>query len=533
MKASPAQMDNQQNSAPMWFGLDPSVMLRREQAEKDMILLRWVLLAAATLYLLFSGNVRYPLLGWAALLVGAAMNGFLVYYGQRKSFTISMSIAVQCLDILLLETYTAALYGGIARHLPLYTTMLIMSTIRFGISGTATSSVLGLGISVAAILGAKSADSAPTLSVIVSTIIADAALLGYSAYLGYRQHLTYQDRESRLNYRISEITILHEVSSTAHDLKSEDTLQNIVEIVTQFMGFQRAALFLTDSVGEMIPRWYHSYRSEARSAGMSPLSMERGLFEAMLKKQSPIVIDGSQGSPDIGDEPALQIAVPLHSDEGPLGVLVADSNDRRSTSRSDMAMLSSLAKSATVAIENASLHRRVARMANHDGVTDLYNHRYFQERLREMLEAAEGHWPVSLLMIEIDKFKRYNDTFGHRQGDTALYSLSRALEQSTQSLDGIVARYGGDEFVAILPRISRDGALQVTRQIRDQVYQIVTGLLAEQNLPPVMLSIGVATYPDDAQTAGDLIEAADQAMYVVKHSGGNRVHAFSDSRMAL
>jgi diguanylate cyclase (GGDEF)-like protein len=517
----------------MWFGLDPSVMLRREQAERDLILLRWILLAVGTLYLLFSSAVQYAFLGWAAIVVGAACNGSLVYYKQRRSLTISISVIAQCVDIALLTAYTAALYGGLARHLPLYTTMLIVSTIRFGISGTAASSVLGLGISLATILSTDSVDSIPTLPVFVSTIIADAALLGYFAYLGYRQHLQYQGRESQLSHRINEITILHEVSSAAHDLKSEDTLQDIVEIVTQFMGFQRAALLLADGIGETIPHWYHSYRPEAQNAGLSPLSMEPGLFQAILEKQSPIVIDGSQGSANIGGEPALQIAVPLHGDAGPLGVLVADSNDRRSTSRSDMVMLSSLAKSAAVAIENASLHRRVARMANHDGVTDLYNHRYFQERLREMLAAAEGHWPVSLLMVEIDKFKRYNDTFGHRQGDTALYSLSRALEQSTQPSDGIVARYGGDEFVVILPRVPRDRALQATRQIRDQVYEIVTELLAKQNLPPVMLSIGVSTYPDDAQNAGDLIEAADQAMYVVKHSGGNRVHAYSDSRMTV
>jgi diguanylate cyclase (GGDEF)-like protein len=528
MSISPVQ---KQDSTPMWFGLDPSVMLRREQAERDLLFLRWVLLAIATLYLLFSGNVQYPILGWVTLVVGAAINGFLAYLGQLGPFTLSASVFAQCLDIVLLQFYTSALYGGMARYLPLYTTMLILSTIRFGIAGTATSSVLGLGISLAVILSADSVDAVPTMPVIVSTIIADAILLGYFAYVGYRQHLVYKAREDQLEHRVSEIKILHEVSSRAHDLKSEDTLQNIAEIVTQFMRFQRAALFLTDSVGEMIPHSYHSYRPEAQDAGLPPLSMEPALFEAMLAKQSPIVIDGSQGSPNIGDEPAIQIAVPLHGDEGPLGVLVADSNDRRSTSRSDMAMLSSLAQSAVVAIENASLHRRVARMANHDGVTDLYNHRYFQEQLREMLGAAEEHWPVSLLMVEIDKFKRYNDTFGHRQGDTALYSLSRALEQSTHSFDSIVARYGGDEFVVILPRIPRDTALQVTRQIRDQVYQIVTDLLAEQNLPPVMLSIGVATFPDDAQSAGDLIEAADQAMYVVKHSGGNRVHAYSDSRM--
>ena len=521
----------QQRGTRMWFRLDPSVAFRREQAESDLILLRWALLAVITLYLLFSRNVESPFPGWIAIVVGVATNGYLAYHKQQKTLSLLASIVAQCADILVLQLYTTALQGGMTRYLALYTTMLVASTIRFGIWGTAACSVLGLGISLGTMWRAQPADYVPTLTVTTVTIVADALLLGYSAYLSYRQHLLYSDRKAELEKRMSEISVLHEASSTAHDLRSEDALQNIVEIVTQFMGFQRAALFLTEGAGEIIPHRYYSYRSKDQRTELLQLSMENTLFDAVLQRRQPIVIDGSQSLPEMGPEPTLQIAVPLHSDQGPIGVLVADSNDRRATSRSDMEMLSSLAKSAIVAIENASLHRRVARMANHDGVTDLYNHRYFQERLREMLSVAEGHWPVSLLMVEIDKFKRYNDTFGHRQGDTALYSLSRALEQSTEPLDGLVARYGGDEFVVILPRIQHSMAVQVSRQIRDQVYAIVTELLAQKNLPPVMLSIGVATYPNDAQTASDLVESADQAMYVVKHSGGNRVHAYSEPKV--
>ena len=523
----------QQSDTPAWFRLDPSVAFRREQAESDLILLRWALLAVITLYLLFSRNVETPIPGWIAIIIGVAANGYLAHQKQQKPFSLFASIVGQCADILVLQLYTAALQGGMARHLALYTTTLIVSTIRFGIWGTAACSVLGLGISLGTMWRAQPASYMPTLTVIAVTIVADALLLGYSAYLSYRQHLLYSDHKAELEKRISEISVLHEASNTAHDLRSEDALQNIVEIVTQFMGFQRAALFLTEGAGEIIPHRYHSYKYQDQSTGSLKLAMEPTLFDAVLQRRQPIVIDGSQSLPEMGPEPTLQIAVPLHSDQGPIGVLVADSNDRRATSRSDMEMLSSLAKSAIVAIENASLHRRVARMANHDGVTDLYNHRYFQERLRETLgvSAAQGHWHVSLLMVEIDKFKQYNDTFGHRQGDTALYSLSRALEQSTEPLDGVVARYGGDEFVVILPRIKHSMAVQVARQIRDQVYEIVTELLAQKNLPPVMLSIGVATYPNDAQTAFDLVESADQAMYVVKHSGGNRVHAYSEPKV--
>lgn len=511
-------------------------MLWRERVEGDLILVRWALLAAATLHLLFSDTVTRPVPGWIGVVAGAVTNAVLVYYMQRSAISIVASAVTQLVDTVVLLLYLAALQGGLRGYLPVYTAMVALSTIRFGRWGAIASGVLGLILTVGIQFAATQAPSAtplPTASANVAAIVANAALLAYLAYLVHCQHLSHRERERELAKRVSEVTVLHDVSSAAHDLKSEDALQNIVEIVTRFMGFQRAALFLTEQVGEAIPHHYHSYRRASGHTRQPVLSMGQALFEAVLLRQQPIVIDGSQSSAEMSDEPALQIAVPLHSDEGPLGVLIADSNDRRSTSRSDMQMLSSLARSAVVAIENASLHRRVARMANHDGVTDLYNHRFFQERLREMLRVADSHWPLSLLMIEIDKFKRYNDTFGHRQGDTALYSLSRALERSTRTLDGTVARYGGDEFVVILPRVGLEDALHVAREIRDQAGDIVTELLSREGLPPVTLSIGVATYPDDAQSAPDLIEAADQAMYTVKHSGGNQVHAHSASQIHL
>lgn len=494
------------------------------------MLLRWTLLVAATLHLLFLGTVVHPIPGWSAVVLGVLWNAILVYRRQQGPTGLWWCVLSQLVDSVVLIGYVAALEGGVVGHLPLYTTMLIVATIRFGQWGAAASAALGVALVVALLLNTSQPWTGPTSAVSVGTVLADAVLLGYLAYLMRCQQIRHRERESDLERSVSEITVLHEVSSAAHDLRSEDALQDIVEIVTGFMGFQRAALFLTDKVGGMIPHRYHSYRRPSRRSNRLQLSMEPALFEAVLQRKHPIVIDGSQGLPQMNAEASLQIAVPLHGDAGPIGVLVADSNDRRETFRNDMQMLSNLAKSAVVAIENASLHRQVARMANYDGVTDLYNHRYFQERLREMLRLSGEQEPVSLLMVEIDKFKRYNDTFGHRQGDTALYSLSRALEQSTQQLDGLVARYGGDEFVVILPTVGPENALRIAQQIKDQVYEIVTELLARQNLPPVMLSIGVATYPVDGQDAAALIEAADQAMYVVKHSGGNRVHKYSSGK---
>ncbi len=403
--------------------------------------------------------------------------------------------------------------------------------IIFGRWGAIASLSFGLIIAAISYLRGALGQAALGWGIAIAALVAGAALLAYLAHLASEEQLEHQVDHARLRKRLSEITVLHEVSSAAHDLRSEDALQAIVNVVTGFMRFERAALLLTDVVSECMPRAYHSYRRAHDDANTRPLSMAPSLFEAVLQHRRPVVIDGSQGQPEMAHAPTLQIAVPLHGESGPIGVLLADSDDRRATLRSDMSMLANLAKSAAAAIENASLHRRVARMANHDGVTGLYNHRFFQEQLRGLLREADEQRPVSLLMVEVDQFKQYNDRFGHLQGDTALYSLSRALEGSARPFHGIVARYGGDEFVVILPDVGSEEALSAAEEIRDEAYRAVSDLLAEHQLPPLLLSIGVATCPDDASTAGELIEAADRAMYVVKHNGGNGIHVSSWSRV--
>ena len=503
--------------------LDQSAILRREQAERDMAVWRWVLIAMATLYLVFSGKTTNWVLGVIALVVGLLVNSLFVALLRRGSLTPVWSIVAQAADILLLGLYTAALQGGIKPYLPLYTTMVVMATIRFGLVGAVSSGLVGVLLAMATI----QADGFPSAAAVLITILADAALLTYLAYLVRQQQMSSQEDTERLQDEIDRIIVLHEASNIVHDLKSEDALQNIVEIPTKIMGFERAALFLTKAVGDMLPREYYSHSGEAQGKQLPDISLAPDLFASLIEQTSPLIIDGSQGAPDMAHGPILQVAAPLRGQQYPVGVLVADRNDQQVVSQADKEMLFNLAKSAVMAIENVTLHRQVRRMANHDGVTDLFNHRYFQEALRAAIAESAGKWPISLMMIEIDKFKKYNDTFGHRQGDTALKSLARALETLAKPHNGLVARYGGDEFVVVLPRVDQQEGAPLASQVRIQACELAEDMLRRHDLPTISLSVGVATYPDDAKTAADLIEAADQAMYVVKHSGGNSSHAFS------
>jgi len=515
---------------------DPAAARLRYWIEGDLSYVRWVLLAAAIVYLLFSPTVVAPGWGWGGVLVGALANGAVLTWRRIRPGSIGASAVAQMADTAALGLYAKALRGGVPDHLGYYVPILILAAMRFGPWGTVLAAVAGvlLGIGTSglalretweAVLASRQAPPAMTFGI----ILVSAALLAYYARLVQRQRLAFQTSEERLRRTISEITVLHEVSGTVHDLKSEDALQNIVEIATRVLGFRSAALFLTERVTESIPRQYHSHLLPMQVAGPLPIRMTTDLFRQILEREEPIVIDGSQCLADIESGPRPQIAVPLHGADGPIGVLVADSGDRRATLRSDRDMLDSLARSAVVAIENANLHHRIREMANRDGLTDLYNHRYFQEWLRKELDAAGANWPVTLFMIEIDRFKAYNDTFGHRQGDTVLISLARALEQSVQPWQAMVARYGGDEFVVILPRVRRAEAARLAGELREQVCAQVSDMLAAHGLPPVSLSIGLATYPEDALTAGSLIDAADQAMYIVKRSGGGKIHVFTES----
>lgn len=173
--------------------------------------------------------------------------------------------------------------------------------------------------------------------------------------------------------------------------------------------------------------------------------------------------------------------------------------------------------------EAQRLHGIATKMAITDSITGLHNHRYFQERFTEELRQAEQNGKcLSLLMIDIDGFKDYNDAYGHMAGDEALRIVSRLLASSVRSTD-VVARYGGEEFVILLPGADKAPAFNVAESIRARIdnYSFSHGTELYGN--DLTVSIGVATYPVDGTTKRDLLYAADMACYRGKREGRNRV----------
>ena len=161
-------------------------------------------------------------------------------------------------------------------------------------------------------------------------------------------------------------------------------------------------------------------------------------------------------------------------------------------------------------------------LATTDGLTDLYNHRYFQEQMKIMVESsARYETQFSLIILDIDFFKKFNDTFGHQAGDAVLRQVAQTLKKNVRSSD-IVCRYGGEEMSIILANTDYETAVSTANKICDRIsaydFKLPNGKDAT-----VTISLGVSTYPKDGATPSELIDAADKHLYIAKNSGRNRV----------
>jgi diguanylate cyclase (GGDEF)-like protein len=176
-----------------------------------------------------------------------------------------------------------------------------------------------------------------------------------------------------------------------------------------------------------------------------------------------------------------------------------------------------------MALQNATIFDRSQQMAITDGLTKLYNHEYFLLRLNEFYQAAKRYNNVlSLIMIDIDHFKHYNDTNGHPMGDEVLEEVARLIQINTRETD-LSARYGGEEFVLILQQTDLSGAVIVAEKIRHAIEEHHFHNEEKQPNNNLTISVGVATLTDFTTTPEKLLKDADEQLYTAKRTGRNRV----------
>jgi diguanylate cyclase (GGDEF)-like protein len=216
------------------------------------------------------------------------------------------------------------------------------------------------------------------------------------------------------------------------------------------------------------------------------------------------------------------IGVPLNADTLS-GILVLASYTANAFDHADLELLTSLGQHVTLALDNALRHAQVEEQARIDSLTGVYNHGYFLKLLAEQTEQAKQlHTPLSLIMLDIDYFKQYNDTYGHLAGDRILTSICAVIRRNIKQTDA-VGRWGGEEFIISLPGANGSQALQIAKRIAETMRGLRVGDRENHTLPIPTVSQGIAVYPDDADEIYRLIDVADRRLYIAKERGRNQI----------
>ena len=231
---------------------------------------------------------------------------------------------------------------------------------------------------------------------------------------------------------------------------------------------------------------------------------------------------------DGGDDPepsveSLPVAVvPLIFHERLMGALeVISADTSRVWQENEVLLLRTVANQVAVAVNHANLFAQIQQQALTDGLTGCYNRRSFEMQLdKDMMMARRSHQPLSLVMLDLDRFKQLNDSVGHDAGDAALRKLADCFRQEIRGVDS-AARFGGDEFALILPQAYAEGALIVAERLRERIEQIEI-----PGFGHLSASMGIATFPTHARSRSELTPASDAALYSAKRGGRNRVCVF-------
>jgi diguanylate cyclase (GGDEF)-like protein len=255
----------------------------------------------------------------------------------------------------------------------------------------------------------------------------------------------------------------------------------------------------------------------------------RGYVVKAVQEKQPLIINEVQTEPfipfqdNIPEIHAIRSAIvaPLLMEDQVLGALALTSAKRAAFTEDDLFLVVSFAATATAAIRNAQLHAEVQKQAITDTLTNLYNRRgFFEIGRREIERSRRFNRPVTAIMVDVDRLKQINDTYGHPVGDQVLIAFSSRINKNIRDID-VMGRYGGDEFCILLPETDLFIASQVAERLRHCVADSAT----KTDSGPLFItgSFGVSKLSSDMPDLAVLLSKADAAMYIAKQSGGNRV----------
>lgn len=336
---------------------------------------------------------------------------------------------------------------------------------------------------------------------------------------------TLNKRTSELEKSQAQVEMIYENSRIlASILDTDGVVKEVMRIMGGILQYPHCSMVLKDKWGNL----FYRARSMTGRSNFHPKAIDTGKMELLRKvcdMEEAIRIKDIAKRDDyepLNTKARSVMLVPMTSHGQSTGALTAESKSVGQFSERDVQMLSIVARAAALALENAELHKKTEELTIIDELTETYNYRYFIQKLQEEKRRALRYdLPLSLVMVDIDWFKKFNDSHGHETGNIVLKQLSQIIKSCIRDVD-IFARYGGEEFVIILPQTPQREASVIGERIRERVENMVINAGKAGQLK-ITVSVGISSFPENGKSQEELVSIADQALYRAKGDGRNLV----------
>jgi len=330
------------------------------------------------------------------------------------------------------------------------------------------------------------------------------------------------ERESTLYESTEDIESLNE--QLGRRLAELHAISEITEVIHSTLDFDRVGPLVLDILSKVIDLPASCLFVIDKDKDETLFSASAGLSAAAARSYSDnLALDA--GGPVLGGENELFGCTTVLDHKRLMVVFCAAGDRLEKLSPEDRLVLQAVASELVVAVENSQLYKLTKRLSITDELTGLFNYRYLQQRLDDEIERAKRYSrSLSMLMLDADDFKKFNDTYGHIAGDQALSEIGQVLRTAVREID-VVCRYGGEEFSVVLPETDAEGAFVVAEKVREAVASHSFADGDGKRGVHVTVSIGLATFPSSAADREELLRQADDALYQAKHLGRDRVRA--------
>jgi diguanylate cyclase (GGDEF)-like protein/PAS domain S-box-containing protein len=342
--------------------------------------------------------------------------------------------------------------------------------------------------------------------------------------------------------RAEQMSSLYRIGlSLTTGLEMEQVLSTLLDQCRQLLPIDIFYVVLYDAEHDRLSHGIFYQAGEYLKIEPRTLAKDPGVTGVVIRERRTVVIadsfqaeaEGKYKPNRFGGTPArAYVAVPLIMFDQVVGVISMQNFKPNAYSTDQVRLLETIATQAAVMVQNARMYEQMRQMAITDSVTQLFTRRHFTLLGHNEIERSQRYKrTASVLMVDIDRFKRVNDTYGHLTGDTVLQMVARICSQALRATD-IVGRWGGEEFTIVLPEAEREGALMIAERIRRMVEECTIPLPDGRTIK-VTVSLGVATLSATCTTLEGLVDCADRAMYAAKDAGRNQVKVYDETMQII